>query len=104
MVRVVRRGPFQPFGLGVPLEEDVGRSIFELHHVRNLFAHRRGIVDRRFVQSCPWLDLTLGDHFVIDHDRFIGYLRAIDGYVASLITRMATVYTEARETRDEEPD
>jgi len=44
-----------PFSLGGPLPDGCAKTLFELQQVRNVVAHRNGIVDRRLKSECPWL-------------------------------------------------
>jgi hypothetical protein len=50
----------QPFGLTGVVEPETARLIRELHFVRNVLVHRASIADRRIVEGCPWLKLTIG--------------------------------------------
>jgi hypothetical protein len=74
--------------LSGPIEANLRRTLREIHQVRNLYAHRRGVVDSRFTEACPWTTIAIGDRFEIDsptYDRFHG---AIVEYVVTVINRL----------------
>lgn len=59
-------------------------ALFYHHQLRNLFAHRGGIVDRRFAEICPTLGFDLGDTVVVT-DRVVNHLSLTAGvYVVGL--------------------
>jgi hypothetical protein len=82
----------QIFGLDGPVEENVGKTIFELNAVRNVLVHRRGIADRRFVEACPWLGLTVGERLKVDRVAIARYGEATSKYIYTLILRVGDFY------------
>ena len=77
-----------PFGLSGPIPEEVRRALFELCEVRNSVVHRRGFVDKRLLDTCPWLGRSLGEKLTIKHEMWSAYEKAVGGYVLELIERM----------------
>jgi hypothetical protein len=51
-------------------------TLKEFYAVRNLFAHRRGNVDERFMKECPQFKAELADTLRLSSDRVIEYLMA----------------------------
>jgi hypothetical protein len=39
----------------------LAENLFIVQQIRNVFAHRRGVADGRFVTACPFIDLAVGD-------------------------------------------
>ena len=77
----------EPFGLSGALNEQHKRDLYELQQVRNLLVHRQGIVDRRFREGCPWLNVKEGDLFRISHQGFTRYVDAAFHYAEVLWSR-----------------
>jgi hypothetical protein len=75
------------FGLSGPVDEPVRKDLFELSQVRNVIVHRRGIVDRRLAEACPWMGLRPGDRLSLTVDDWERYLEAVDRYSSSIIYR-----------------
>ena len=80
------------FGLSGGVDDDDRRTLFELQQIRNVLVHRRGIVDRRLVTACPWLDLQVGRRLTIDHKAYHRYANGVDGYTATLIKRVGDFF------------
>jgi len=78
----------EPFGLSGPVDEDVKRNLFELNHVRNSLVHRSGFADRRLIDSCPWLKLTVNDPVKVDHEMMRNYFISVMKYITELIARV----------------
>jgi hypothetical protein len=88
------------FGLSGPLDDELRRVLIEVRQVRNCIVHRRGRVDRRFVETCPWLGHRTGDKLCITTADFEKYGSAIDRYVTELIYRDAEYYGVSRAEMD----
>jgi len=75
--------------LGGPVEEGVRRSLLESWEVRNLYAHRRGLVDKKARDACPWRkrDWRLGEQVLVSHEDYERYAQAIHDYAYELIVR-----------------
>jgi hypothetical protein len=64
-------------GLSISLDDQCRRDILELSKVRNLIAHRRGLVDHQFVRECPWYPAAVGQRVKVSFDDFERYEKAI---------------------------
>lgn len=73
---------FNTFGLGGAVDDDLRKNLFELCNVRNVVVHRRGIADKRLVDSCAWLGLQVGDEVKITKEMFDAYSRSVAMYIA----------------------
>lgn len=79
-------GPFEAlleaFGLGGGLDDDLRRDLHELQQVRNLVAHRRGIVDGRFASQLSYLSVVVGEVHVVTSEAAHRYAHAISPVLA----------------------
>jgi hypothetical protein len=57
-------------GLGGFVDRRVRDSIFEAQNLRNVFAHRGGVADRKLVSNCPHLAYKVGDSVRVDSNVF----------------------------------
>ena len=80
------------FGLSGPVDDDIRRGVFELSEVRNALIHRSGIADRRLVENCPWLVLSVGEPVKTDQGSTTRYLGAIMDYSAVLVHRIGDYF------------
>lgn len=78
------------FGLSGQVEASVKRNLFELESARNVLLHRRGIIDHRFVQACPWVKAESGAKLVIGREQFERYSGAVFDYSEILLKRVKT--------------
>jgi hypothetical protein len=78
----------QTFGLGGPIDEHTQKTLFELSEVRHAIVHRGGQADKKLVDSCPWLELVVGDRLRISHNMWTRYHGAATQYVLELIQRL----------------
>jgi hypothetical protein len=86
----------QPFDLDGQVPDTCRQSIFELSQVRNVIVHRRSVADRRLIEACPWLSLTVGDPVRVSHEQWSGYNSAAGIYVLELIQRVRVLYGVGR--------
>lgn len=77
-----------PFDLSGPVPDDIRKDLFEAHHVRHVLVHRRGIADRRLVEGCPWLGLSIGEPILLGHHDFGRLGLAILHYAAVVNDRV----------------
>jgi hypothetical protein len=86
-------GVFEPllkvFGLGGAVAEATSREILEFSAVRNCLAHRRGIVDKRFLDACGTTTLKLGDLINVTARDADCYFYAAWQYVMTILARVA---------------
>lgn len=89
-----RQGPnrfealFNLIGLSGRIEESTQRDLFELSQVRNVITHRRGIVDRRFADACPWMGVHSGDTLVVTSEAYHRYCDAVSNYETLIYARV----------------
>jgi hypothetical protein len=50
-----------PVFLGGSHPVELAENLYIIQQLRNVFAHRRGVADKRFVTACPFFDLAVGD-------------------------------------------
>ena len=67
--------------LGGPIDEKVKKLIYELSEIRNLMAHKNGVVDERILNNCPWLEATPGEHIKLSRQKYSYYVLAVGWYV-----------------------
>jgi hypothetical protein len=77
----------QPFGLSGKIHEEDVRALIELGEIRNCIVHRAGIVDRRLLAACPWLNLTFGQQLQLDHEKTQMLSAAVMSYATEIIVR-----------------
>ena len=79
------------FGLGGPVDERVRDVIFETQNLRNVFAHRGGVADRKFVTNCPHLQYNIGDAVKIGVQDFGRILFGLLTYGAIILNRCRAI-------------
>jgi hypothetical protein len=78
-------------GLGGTVDRRVRDAIFEAQNLRNLFAHRGGVADRRFVTNCPNLQYTVGDTVKIGDQDFTRNFFGLFAYGATILNRCRAI-------------
>jgi hypothetical protein len=81
-----------PFGFAGKVPDRVCKDIFELGQIRNAILHCGGIADVRLVNSCPWLDLEVGDQISLGQTEYRRYFSAVHDYALLLINRIGEHY------------
>jgi hypothetical protein len=76
------------FALAGAVDSDVRESLFEMNHIRNVLVHRRGVVDKRFVDACPHLGFSIGDSVSVDRRSFDRYSNSVAKYVLQVFSRV----------------
>jgi len=82
----------EPFSLNGPLPEGCAKTIFELQQVRNVIAHRNGIIDRRLTKECPWLKLRVNRPLRVSHRMLERYVTASAEYLLAVLYRVGDTY------------
>ena len=103
---------FRTFGMASPIDAEIARNLLELSAVRNLLVHRRGVVDARFRQQCPWVTRELGSQLLLTHEDYHRYFDAVDLYVFEVTQRLLVWHGRPRSGhkptcrfhRDQEPN
>lgn len=83
---------FEAFGLPGTIDSETKRTFIEFSAVRNLIAHRRSVADKRFVESCPWLGLSVGAPFMATSAMLWQYIGAACLYASSIQERIEQRY------------
>jgi hypothetical protein len=78
-------------GLGGPLDKRIRDILFEAQNLRNIFAHRGGVADRRFIANCPQLHYVVGDTVTIDTPYFDRILRGLVMYSTIILNRCRVI-------------
>lgn len=81
------------FDLTGNVEEGDKKTIWEMHHLRNVIVHRSSLADRRLIQSCPWLNLKIGDKITVTHEALFRYGKKLVEYVLAVAYRLSTRYS-----------
>jgi hypothetical protein len=76
------------FGLSGEVPSDVKRDLLELQSARNVLLHRRGIIDRRFREVCPWVKDEVGTKLVVSSKKFALFFNAVVDYVSIVLKRV----------------
>jgi hypothetical protein len=88
------------FGLAGSINEIVRRLLLESWAVRNVLVHRNGIVDKRFLEVCPWLRYSEGGSITLTRNQFRMYSLSAEWYIAEMclrISRKFSVWTDQQE-------
>ena len=76
------------FGLVGAMDPQLKRNLIELEYVRNVLLHRRGIVDSRFLEGCPWTNIQVGTAITPDEASVGRYTDAVLNYAEVLLGRI----------------
>ncbi|MFD8667787.1 hypothetical protein ACFV1U_20630 [Streptomyces microflavus] len=74
-------------GLGGPVDPRVREALYEAQNVRNVWAHRGGIADKRLVEACPQLGFREGEKVSIGKEGLQRYRDALWIYSATVLNR-----------------
>lgn len=77
----------KPLGLGGEVADIVSKVFIELVQTRNLIVHKKGIVDKKFITACPWVNIKLGDKIFLTRNIYLKYLNAAFWYFFELDNR-----------------
>ena len=75
------------FGLSGKVDTNDKSNIFTLQQLRNCIVHNGAIADKKIIDSCPWLNLEVGDQIIVSPDDFNKYLTSVNNYVVSIFIR-----------------
>lgn len=76
-----------PVGLGGATPRTIRDAVFNAQQVRNVWAHRAGIADQRFVERCPRLGFGVGDRVDLDGDGFLHLMHGLHMYGVVIVNR-----------------
>lgn len=74
-------------GLGGPVHPKVRDVIYEAQNLRNLFAHKGGVADDRFVTNCPHLQYSVGNAVKINYQQFTRIHDGLFMYSITILNR-----------------
>jgi uncharacterized protein YutE (UPF0331/DUF86 family) len=80
------------FGLGGSVEDSIKDDLYEMNNVRNIIVHSSAIADRQLVESCPRLNVKLGEKVKIKHSNYVRYKAAMSDYMIKIIYRIKDYY------------
>jgi hypothetical protein len=83
------------------IDDQTRRDLFELGNIRNTLVHRRGMADKRLVESCPCLNMKIGDSIKVDATSFQRYANTIMIYVGLIMKRITVYYGDKTDRIDE---
>jgi hypothetical protein len=81
-------------GLGGKVDSLVKRSLIELQAVRNVVAHKNGVADSKFKESCPWFDVSPGTQLPISAKHYGSYNVASLWYIFEVHKRILITYPQ----------
>jgi hypothetical protein len=76
-----------PLGLAGPVPRAVREAIYEAKSIRNVWAHRGGVADRRFVAQCPHLGFAVGEAIDLDAKTFLRLMHGLHMYAVVVANR-----------------
>lgn len=76
-------------GLGGSAPSTINEILTELSELRHCVVHRGGLIDRRFLEACPWIGLKAGSLLPTSLKRYWFYRNATYWYVLELVRRWA---------------
>jgi hypothetical protein len=74
------------------VDETIKKTIWEMHHVRNVIVHRGSLADKRLVDNCPWMDLKIAKKVTVSHQMLAQYGEALARYIVLLLKRACGRY------------
>lgn len=86
------------FGLQGAMDAQLKRNLIELEYVRNILLHRRGIVDSRFLEGCPWMTAKIGAALVPNEESVRRYTGAVLDYYELLLERVERYFESKSKT------
>jgi hypothetical protein len=88
-------------GLGGRIPDLAARALLELLETRHLLVHRRGFVDGKFVQRCPWRKAELGTALPLERIDFGVTLLSAMWYLLEMQQRASRLFTDCQFEQDE---
>jgi len=74
-------------GLDGPLPAGLSDTVFEFQQVRNVYAHNGGLADRRFLDTCPYVSVAVGEPVPVRPGTADGYYHAMLAYTGVILAR-----------------
>ncbi len=76
-------------GLGGSPPSPVNDILLELSEIRHCVVHRGGLMDRRFLEACPWIQMNPGSLLPTSLKRYWFHRTATYWYILDLVRRWA---------------
>lgn len=76
-----------PVGLAGLVPPQVGHALHRAHAARNVWAHKGGVADKRFVESCPEWGFRIGDRVVLTFEEFSPLMHGLHMYALVVVNR-----------------
>jgi hypothetical protein len=77
-----------PVDLSGSYEGVLADNIYEMQQMRNVFAHRSGVADRRFADACPHLGYGVGDLVMVGQNTWTDFIVTAMAYASVIARRM----------------
>jgi hypothetical protein len=79
--------PLNCVGLGGDVEPGIRKVILEMQQLRHIWAHRGGVADDRFKETCPWVKVEVGERAKIHPETFADYSLVALAYFTAITNR-----------------
>ena len=79
-------------GLDFAVSKETRDALWDMSAIRNLLAHRRGIVDQQFMDRCPGSGQTLGEALTIEAQTIDRFNHEVYQFVAGLMERLLVAW------------
>lgn len=78
----------EPVNLDGEVSREIRDAIYEAQQIRNVWAHRAGIADTRFCESCPNFSVSVGEKVSVSKEKFDHLVQSIEEYGFLIIKRL----------------
>jgi hypothetical protein len=75
-------------GLGGDVDDETRRTLLELSALRNVIAHRGGVIDQKFLTTCPFATRQLNERVRITELEKLAFVGAVVTYTLLIIERV----------------
>jgi hypothetical protein len=76
-----------PVGLGGMVPGRIKDSVYNAQQIRNVWAHRGGTADQRFLERCPHLGFEIGATVSLDAPTFLHLMHGLHMYARVILNR-----------------
>jgi hypothetical protein len=94
----------ESIGLSGSVDDSIKRDIYEMQQVRNLIVHKSSVVDKRFVDACPWLKASIGEKYTVSYRDYKRYVESLSRYMYVIIDRLRVYFGHEPYKEDEEKE
>ncbi len=85
----------RPFGVTINLQSETRSLLTEMSEMRNIVLHKGAVVDDRFLQKCPWTNLSTGDEYIITHEGIHKFHEGCSNFVLEILGNLKTPKMES---------